>query len=209
MPLMGWACCLFAKATCPGRSPCSNGRASVTRQTPAYFPWMAAALGAAYALGGRGADAMSLLTQGIEQATAMEMGRLSGALYPLPWGGAAAGRAPGGGTRPRRTLPGSPGPGRSSACVRPQAHCHRSLGTLYSRVGREPQARAVLSTAIELYRAMAMTFWLPQAEAALAQVEAASAHKQVKACGERYSIFTQLLRHLYDFPRPVCHTLQR
>ena len=56
-----------------------------------------------------------------------------------------------------------------------QAHCHRSLGTLYSRVGREPQARAALSTAIELYRAMAMTFWLPQAEAALAQVEAASA----------------------------------
>jgi hypothetical protein len=28
-----------------------------------------------------------------------------------------------------------------------------------------------LSVAIDLYRAMAMTFWLPQAEAALAQVE--------------------------------------
>jgi hypothetical protein len=28
----------------------------------------------------------------------------------------------------------------------------------------------VLSTAIEMYRAMDMTFWLPQAEAALAQV---------------------------------------
>jgi tetratricopeptide (TPR) repeat protein len=41
---------------------------------PAYFPWMAATLGAAYALGGRGADAVSLLTQGIEQATAMEIG---------------------------------------------------------------------------------------------------------------------------------------
>ena len=24
-----------------------------------------------------------------------------------------------------------------------------------------------------------------------------------------YSIFTGLLRHLYDFPRPICHTLQR
>ena len=56
-----------------------------------------------------------------------------------------------------------------------QAHCHRGLGTLYGLVGREPQARAALSTAVELYRAMAMTFWLPQAEAALAQVEAASA----------------------------------
>ena len=52
-----------------------------------------------------------------------------------------------------------------------QAHCHRGLGTLYGKVGRQEQARAELSTAIALYRAMAMTFWLPQAEAALAQVE--------------------------------------
>ena len=56
-----------------------------------------------------------------------------------------------------------------------QAHCHHGLGILYSRVGREQPARAALSTAIALYRAMEMTFWLPQAEAALAQVEAASA----------------------------------
>jgi hypothetical protein len=33
------------------------------------------------------------------------------------------------------------------------------------------QVRAELSVAIELYRAMGMIFWLPQAEAALAQVE--------------------------------------
>ena len=51
------------------------------------------------------------------------------------------------------------------------AHCHLGFGTLYGRVGRAQQARAALSTAIELYRAMVMTFWLPQAEAALAQVE--------------------------------------
>ncbi len=50
-----------------------------------------------------------------------------------------------------------------------QAHCHRGLGILYSRVGRAQQARASLRTAIALYRAMAMTFWLPQVEAALAQ----------------------------------------
>jgi tetratricopeptide (TPR) repeat protein len=54
-----------------------------------------------------------------------------------------------------------------------QAHCHLGLGTLYSRVGREQQARAALYTAIELYQAMEMTFWLPQAEAALAHVGAA------------------------------------
>jgi len=52
-----------------------------------------------------------------------------------------------------------------------QAHCHRGLGTLYAKIGRREQAHTELSTAIELYRAMAMTFWLPQAEAALARVE--------------------------------------
>jgi uncharacterized protein HemY len=51
-----------------------------------------------------------------------------------------------------------------------QAHCHRSLGTLYVKTGQWKQARTALSTAIALYRAMEMTFWLPQAEAALGQV---------------------------------------
>src|SRR5262249_22917745 len=52
-----------------------------------------------------------------------------------------------------------------------QAHCHRGLGTLYAQLGRPEQARMELSMAIEMYRAMDMTFWLPQMEAALAQVE--------------------------------------
>ena len=52
-----------------------------------------------------------------------------------------------------------------------QAHCHLGLGTAVRQDGRREQARAELSAAIELYRAMDMTFWLPQAEAALAQVE--------------------------------------
>jgi tetratricopeptide (TPR) repeat protein len=52
-----------------------------------------------------------------------------------------------------------------------QAHCHLGLGTLYTKLGRPEQAHAELSAAIELYRAMDMTFWLPQAEAALAEVE--------------------------------------
>jgi tetratricopeptide (TPR) repeat protein len=51
------------------------------------------------------------------------------------------------------------------------AHCHRGLGTLYAKIGRGGSARVELSAAIELYRAMDMTFWLPQAEATLAQVE--------------------------------------
>jgi class 3 adenylate cyclase/tetratricopeptide (TPR) repeat protein len=52
-----------------------------------------------------------------------------------------------------------------------QAHCHRGLGTLYSQTGQSEQARAELFTAIEMYRDMEMTFWLPETEAALADVE--------------------------------------
>jgi uncharacterized protein HemY len=51
------------------------------------------------------------------------------------------------------------------------AHCHLGLGTLYVTTGQREQAHSELSAAIDLYRAMEMTFWLPQAEAALAQVE--------------------------------------
>ena len=50
------------------------------------------------------------------------------------------------------------------------AHCRLGLGTLYTKMGRLEQARTELSAAIELYRAMAMTFWLPQAKVVLAQV---------------------------------------
>jgi hypothetical protein len=51
------------------------------------------------------------------------------------------------------------------------AHCHHGLGQLYGQTGRGEQAHTELTIAIELYRAMDMTFWLPQAEVALAQVE--------------------------------------
>ena len=51
-----------------------------------------------------------------------------------------------------------------------QAHCHLGLGTLYAKVGRREQAWAALSAAIGLYRAMEMTSWLAQAEAALAKL---------------------------------------
>jgi tetratricopeptide (TPR) repeat protein len=51
------------------------------------------------------------------------------------------------------------------------AHCHHGLGRLYGQTGRGEEAHAALAAAIDLYRAMEMTFWLPQTEAALAQVE--------------------------------------
>jgi predicted ATPase/class 3 adenylate cyclase len=58
-----------------------------------------------------------------------------------------------------------------------QAHCHLGLGTLYARIGQRQQAHAELTTAIALYRAMDMIFWLPQAEAALVEVSGSEGAK--------------------------------
>jgi tetratricopeptide (TPR) repeat protein len=51
------------------------------------------------------------------------------------------------------------------------AHCHLGLGKLYATIGRRTEAHTALTIGVELYRAMEMTFWLPQAEAALVQME--------------------------------------
>ena len=50
-----------------------------------------------------------------------------------------------------------------------QAHCHLGLGTLCAAIGRRAEARAELSTAVELYRSMEMTFWLAKAEVVIAE----------------------------------------
>jgi tetratricopeptide (TPR) repeat protein len=55
-----------------------------------------------------------------------------------------------------------------------QAHCHRGLGMVYRQIGQMEQARAALSTAMAMYRDMAMAFWLPETEAALAEAEGTS-----------------------------------
>ena len=177
---------------------------------PAWFLCLAPALGAAYTLSGRVADAVPLLTQALELAIATEIagfqalcslalgeaqlladrldeaqalaeqvlaltrahqerGHETYALHLL--GDIAARREP---------------PEREEAearyqqalaladelGMRPlQAHCHRGLGTLYAATGQREQARTALSTAIAMYRAMEMTFWLPQTEASLVQVK--------------------------------------
>jgi class 3 adenylate cyclase/tetratricopeptide (TPR) repeat protein len=177
---------------------------------PVFFPMMAAALGAAYILDRRIADAVSLLTQAMEQTIAPERviyqvlcglalgeaqllaGRLEEALaftertlvlarerqergheaYALRLlGDIAAHRTPpdvdeaAAHYRQALALAGE-------LRMRPlQAHCHHGLGTLYATLGQREQACAALTTAIDMYRAMDMTFWLPQAEATLAQVE--------------------------------------
>jgi tetratricopeptide (TPR) repeat protein len=171
---------------------------------------MAAALGAAYILDRRIADAVSLLTQAVEQTIATERviyqalcglalgesqllaGRLEEALaltertlalarerqerghqaYALRLLGDIAAR--------RDPPEGEPAVAHYQQALvladalgmRPLvAHCHHGLGTLYAKTGQAEQARAELSTAMEMYRAMEMPFWLPQTETALAQVE--------------------------------------
>jgi tetratricopeptide (TPR) repeat protein len=51
------------------------------------------------------------------------------------------------------------------------AHCHRGLGLLAATLGQAERAHRALATAIALYQAMDMPFWLPQTEAALVQVQ--------------------------------------
>jgi tetratricopeptide (TPR) repeat protein len=168
-------------------------------------------LGAAYTLAGRIADAVPLLTQAMEQASATErvqylavcllsLGEAQMLAARLEEAHALAEQAQSlarerqergnqayalhllGDIAARREPPES---AQAEAhyhqalalaeklSMRPlQAHCHRGLGTLYATTGQREQARTMLSTAIALYRDMDMTFWLPQAEAALGQVEA-------------------------------------
>ncbi len=177
---------------------------------PGYFPRVAAALGAAYTLSGRVAEAVPLLTQAMEQTITTEAvvdqapcrlalgeahlmaGRLDEAhtlaehalaftrkhqqrgheAYALCLlGEIAAHRAPPNvdeaAAQYRRALALAEELG-----MRPlQAHCHLGLGKLYCDIDRGEQARAKLSTAIDLYRTMDMTFWLPQAEVALAEAK--------------------------------------
>jgi class 3 adenylate cyclase/tetratricopeptide (TPR) repeat protein len=174
-----------------------------------YFPWMAWALGAAYTLAERVTDAVSLLTQAMEQATAMETGFMQ-ALCGLSLGEAQmlAGRLEEAHTLAERALAharahqerghqayalrllGEIAARRDPPHVedaetyyrqaltlaeelgmRPLvAHCHHGLGTLYAKLGQREQAHTELYAAIELYRTMDMTFWLPQAEALLIQL---------------------------------------
>jgi DNA-binding winged helix-turn-helix (wHTH) protein/tetratricopeptide (TPR) repeat protein len=49
-----------------------------------------------------------------------------------------------------------------------QAHCHLGLGRLFYRLRSVSRARRELAVAIELFRALDMTFWLARAEAELA-----------------------------------------
>jgi tetratricopeptide (TPR) repeat protein len=143
---------------------------AVSMGRKAYVAFWVTLLGEAYLLTGRLEDAHTRAVQALELARAHKergheawalrlLGEIAAHHDPLEVESAAA--------HHRQALALAEELG-----MRPlQAHCHHSLGTLYLKTGRLEQARAELTTAIALYRAMDMTFWLPQAEAVLAQTE--------------------------------------
>jgi tetratricopeptide (TPR) repeat protein len=127
-------------------------------------------LGEAHLLGGRLEQAHALAEQAL--ALARERQERGNQAYALRLLGDIAARR-----EPPESKPAEAHYGQALALadelgMRPlQAHCHLGLGTLYAVTGQREQARTALSAAIELYRAMDMTFWLPDAQTVLAQVE--------------------------------------
>jgi len=172
---------------------------------PLWFTGSATALGAAYSLSGRVADAVPLLTQALAQATVgqempcglalgeaqMLAGHLDEAhahaerilalarahqaqghqAYALRLlGDIAARREPPDVAQAATHYSQAVALAEALGMQPLQAHCYRDLGLLYAATGRRESARTALATAVEMYRSMAMAFWLPQTEAALAQV---------------------------------------
>ena len=177
-----------------------------------YFPRMAGALGEAYILDTRLADAVALLTQARESSAVRRGGDRIALLCTLPlvhahllsghleeaqhlaaWalpqtleyqerghqaytlrllGAIAAHRVPLDSAQAESHYQQALALAEELSMRPLHAHCHRGLGVLYTTMGHAERARAELSTAIDLYRAMDMTFWLPQTEATLAQLEA-------------------------------------
>jgi tetratricopeptide (TPR) repeat protein len=177
---------------------------------PIHFPLLVPASGAAYTLAGRVVDAVPLLTQAMEQITAIEtvegqvqcylaLGEAQLLVSRLEEAHALAERARAFARQHQERgneayalrllgeIAAQHEPLESDQAgedyrqalalaeelgMRPlQAHCHRGLGTLALKMGRYDDTRSELTAASDLYRAMDMTFWLPQAEEALAQVE--------------------------------------
>src|SRR5262249_813994 len=209
---LGVGCLALRKGDLPTAIPVLERCLDVCRvfNIRLWFPETAAALGGAYALAGRVAEALPLLEEAEQRSAAM--GTMGGQSLRVGYVSEAyllavrmqeavhcAGRALAlahahnergheawalrllGEIATHQAPPESEPAGHhyrqafalaEALGMRPlQAHCHRGLGQLYSQTGRGEEARAELFAAIGLYRAMDMTFWLPQTEEALAQVE--------------------------------------
>jgi tetratricopeptide (TPR) repeat protein len=179
-----------------------------TPELIAWYPMAAGALGYAYAMTGRLAEALPLLEQAVERARRVDRRRETQWLAYLSEAYLRAGRPDDAHAIAERLLARGRERGERGTearvlhllgeiamqcepphaeeaeahyrnalalaeelSMRPlQAHCHRSLGIVSAMIGQAERARGELETAIAMYQSMDMTFWLPQTEAALAQV---------------------------------------
>jgi tetratricopeptide (TPR) repeat protein len=176
----------------------------------AWYPMAVSALGFAYAMTGRLADALPLLEQAVARAQRVDRRRETQWMAYLSEAYLRAGRPDDAHAVAERLLAlgrergerGTEARGRhllgeiAMQCEPPhaeeaeshyrkalalaeelgmrplEAHCYRGLGTLSATLGQVERARRELATAVAMYQSMDMTFWLPQTEAALAQVAA-------------------------------------
>jgi tetratricopeptide (TPR) repeat protein len=142
---------------------------AVARARPRSLPFVVAWLSEAYLLAGRLEDALTRAGQAVDLARQYQQrGHQASALWLL---GESTARQVSPVVKPAASHYRQALALAEELGMRPlQAHSHHGLGTLYATIGQQEHARRELSTAIAMYRTMAMTFWLPQTEGALAQL---------------------------------------
>jgi len=151
----------------------ARGFAGRTGVSLAAWPGRAGALGRAYLLDGRLADAARIAQDGLaaarqrgERAVEGHVLRLLGDIAAHP---------------DRFEVDTAEAHYRQALALAEElglrpllAHCHLALGALYRRAGTRQQAREHLTIAVTMYREMDMRFWLEQAEAEVKEVADAS-----------------------------------
>ena len=75
-----------------------------------------------------------------------------------------------------------------------QARCHLGLGALLRTLGRHDEAQGELTLAIEMLRAMGMTYWLPEAEAGAEAPHPLTIMPTIGPLSNRYVYVTSLVR---------------
>ena len=131
---------------------------------PGEKSFLVGALGGAYLLDGRLADATRIAQDGLAEARQREERGVEGQLLRL-LGDIAA-------HLDRVEVDTAEAYYRQALVLAEElglrpliAHCHLGLGALYRRTGKREQAREHLTTATTMYREMGMTYWLEKAEA--------------------------------------------
>jgi hypothetical protein len=147
-------------------------------ELPTYYHWVSPPLGAAYALAGQTREAVQLLEGMVAQDLALNiLSQYSLTVVYVAEAHMFAGQIEEAYTRAQYALEFS----RAHQERGYEAYALRLLGEIAMHHNppeveqaaihyHQALALAELSTAIEMYEAMEMTFWLPQAEAALVQV---------------------------------------